>query len=809
MLKFSVIISVYNTEKMIRRTLDSAIEQTLPHDEYEIIAIDNQSTDAIHGILLEYGQKYPKLIKVVQCEKNSAVPAVPGNLGIDEAQAQYITFMHSGDAFDSDFLEKGFKFAAPSDYDYILCKIANDQHFFKGDIGATNPMNDKFDFPLDILGKIVKRKTLNDFGVRFNPKYHNKREQFFCLQCICSFKSVGIMADKEYAFPARVDSVSDEFCQISNADGLYNEEMEFAGDCLSTIMITENLPNDEKMKACAMIVGNLLSLLFLFDWLKYLEANNKTHQERFKHLAALVNNKMPVEADKSCCPELWLTLFALRNNDFQALIKYTNHTQDIKNQNDTLLLDLQKRMIHLEEKAIYLPLDLKLLKINRNEKQFSKLTLYRKNGLVDFLLYIKAFIEDFIILLSVKDTSCKRNEREDVEYFIFNYLGLKIKMNEIFRSSYIAVLDGGDVIYENSSGEDATEPLAFKYKAHNITVFEVVSGGFNSGNISSIKVNGHSYAMNKRGINMVVYHKEANQVVDSICFDGFGGKKFRRADHKFLSVIFNADDFGFTGAINRAIINCFKAGTVLSTSIMANSPAYGEAVALALENPLLGVGIHLNITHFKPLLNKNISSLIDRDGNFIRNTGFGARKLSEIKAEWTCQIEKALLSGISLTHLDSHHHMHLKPELVEIAIDLAKNYNLPMRVMKKMDNPPSPYAFCPTSSIGDFSKLKDSIIAFKNDQIKIVEYGCHPSIIDHDYLIYENWSQPRICDYINLYINSKDLIEFCRNNDILITNYKLFKGWPGELIEHERLINRGIKRVGFLKKIKQMVFKGI
>ena len=68
-------------------------------------------------------------------------------------------------------------------------------------------------------------------------------------------------------------------------------------------------------------------------------------------------------------------------------------------------------------------------------------------------------------------------------------------------------------------------------------------------------------------------------------------------------VIVNADDFGQSVNVNRAIIDCFQKGLISSTTIMANMPAFDDAVDLAIENGFhQTVGVHLNLTDGEPLV---------------------------------------------------------------------------------------------------------------------------------------------------------------------------------------------------------------
>ncbi len=93
-LKLSIIIPVYNTEKYVGECLDSCLEQDIPRNEYEIICVDDGSTDGSLKILTEYSEKYSNIH--VYSQKNQGVSAAR-NTGIDIAQGKYIWFVDSDD----------------------------------------------------------------------------------------------------------------------------------------------------------------------------------------------------------------------------------------------------------------------------------------------------------------------------------------------------------------------------------------------------------------------------------------------------------------------------------------------------------------------------------------------------------------------------------------------------------------------------------------------------------------------------------------------------------------------------------------
>lgn len=148
-------------------------------------------------------------------------------------------------------------------------------------------------------------------------------------------------------------------------------------------------------------------------------------------------------------------------------------------------------------------------------------------------------------------------------------------------------------------------------------------------------------------------------------------------------LIVNADDFGLHSAVNQGIIEGYHKGCLRSTSLIVAGMAAEEAVALAHDNPGLGVGVHLTLVAERPVLPpERIPSLIGTNGYllpdhvaFIRRYVSGGICKDELRAECEAQILLAQKFGICPTHLDSHQHLHVLPGVVKIIVDLAQKYN--------------------------------------------------------------------------------------------------------------------------------------
>ncbi len=133
-------------------------------------------------------------------------------------------------------------------------------------------------------------------------------------------------------------------------------------------------------------------------------------------------------------------------------------------------------------------------------------------------------------------------------------------------------------------------------------------------------------------------------------------------------LIVNADDFGLTSGVNRAIVELHAAGLVTSTSLMARAGAADEAIELSRATPSLGVGCHVVLVDGEPVLSPGkIPSLVDgRTGHFVNSlTAFllrlfaGRIRADEIEAEAAAQIAYLQQRGVRLTHIDTHKHAHI------------------------------------------------------------------------------------------------------------------------------------------------------
>ena len=147
-------------------------------------------------------------------------------------------------------------------------------------------------------------------------------------------------------------------------------------------------------------------------------------------------------------------------------------------------------------------------------------------------------------------------------------------------------------------------------------------------------------------------------------------------------LIINADDFGLTQGVNRAIIEGCTKGIVTSATIMANGTAFQGAADSAKSLPRLGTGCHVVLLDGMAVAS-GLHTLTNGRGHFRNSLKEFARAAwqkkiasSEVQREAEAQIRKIQLSGITLTHVDSHKHTHIFPQILRPVLRAAKAHGI-------------------------------------------------------------------------------------------------------------------------------------
>ena len=145
-------------------------------------------------------------------------------------------------------------------------------------------------------------------------------------------------------------------------------------------------------------------------------------------------------------------------------------------------------------------------------------------------------------------------------------------------------------------------------------------------------------------------------------------------------LIVNADDFGLTPGVNRGILRAFKDGIVTSASLLVTGSAFEDAVALARLNPELDIGLHLALVEERAVLGREVlPTLVDEtgrlpstSGEFFRRAFLGRINWDEVEREIAAQIARFQKTGLRMSHLNSHQHLHMFPPVFQIVRRLTR-----------------------------------------------------------------------------------------------------------------------------------------
>lgn len=150
------------------------------------------------------------------------------------------------------------------------------------------------------------------------------------------------------------------------------------------------------------------------------------------------------------------------------------------------------------------------------------------------------------------------------------------------------------------------------------------------------------------------------------------------------NILINADDFGRHALINEAVAKAVETGMLRSATLMPGGAVFDDAVSVARTHPALGVGVHLTLVNGNPVCDpKDIPTLVDETGHFYDNHGIFVKRYltgkvsrEDISRELFAQVRKMEKTGLALTHIDSHQHMHMLPGVIDIALSAASAIGL-------------------------------------------------------------------------------------------------------------------------------------
>jgi predicted glycoside hydrolase/deacetylase ChbG (UPF0249 family) len=248
-------------------------------------------------------------------------------------------------------------------------------------------------------------------------------------------------------------------------------------------------------------------------------------------------------------------------------------------------------------------------------------------------------------------------------------------------------------------------------------------------------------------------------------------------------LIITADDLGLAKSINEGIAKACLEGVVSSVSVIPTGEAFDDALKVIKELELKEVGAHLALTETKPLLNS--SKFYKNHNQFLKSVLFKEAAPDMIRKELKAQLELLKTSGAKITHINSHEHIHMMPEVLNIFISLAKEFNVPALGYPRGDRPVRPFnindiykksilsyfskkttelfrnsgLFYTDQFLGllDAGKLKEDILIEMLSGLKdgVTELVCHPGFLS-----------PEVVDRYKWHINAEEEL-------FVLTSYRI------------------------------------
>jgi hypothetical protein len=244
-------------------------------------------------------------------------------------------------------------------------------------------------------------------------------------------------------------------------------------------------------------------------------------------------------------------------------------------------------------------------------------------------------------------------------------------------------------------------------------------------------------------------------------------------------LIVTADDFNLSEGVSRGILEAHEHGIVTGTSVLVNVGELRQAAAILASTPELGVGLHLNITRGRPLAQpQTVAELLGSDGQFLGAPQALPRQLrhTAVQAEFEAQVdsfERAF--GRLPQHLDTHHHVHQYPVVLDVLLDLAAALKLHVRSLDShmhgavtMRGVRSPERFLGDAGDEPYWTLARLLSTVQGLEPGITELMCHPGYFD-DAIAYSRYGRQR--DVERLALCAREVVDALRHGGIQLVTY--------------------------------------
>ncbi len=262
-------------------------------------------------------------------------------------------------------------------------------------------------------------------------------------------------------------------------------------------------------------------------------------------------------------------------------------------------------------------------------------------------------------------------------------------------------------------------------------------------------------------------------------------------------LIVTADDMGLVESINEGIAKACRDGLVSSVSVRPTGEAFADALKVIKDLGLKEIGAHLSLTETKPLLNS--SKFYKNHNRFFKDIFLGETDLGSLRKELKAQLELLKTAGLKITHINSHEHIHMIPEILNIFISLAREFNIPALRYPRRDRPmrlfnirdlykKSILSYFSAKTAGlfkssgllytdhflgllDAGKLKEDILIEMLGGLKdgVTELVCHPGFLSAE--VVDDYKWHKNCEEELFVLTDSRVKNAIKNNEIRLITY--------------------------------------
>lgn len=197
----SVIIPVYNRRKQLEHCLSSIAKNTLSQDKYEVIVVDDCSTDDTQEFIKNY--KDISNYRYILRDTNSGTASVPRNEGIQKAIGKYIYFIDSDDYITEKALEDGLNFAIENNSDLVCLSYFSDgrsvaSSMYKSTLKKVELEKSTLINNLGAINKLINRDIINKYNINFPEHIKVGEDTLFMIKCYTIAQKISILIGKYY-----------------------------------------------------------------------------------------------------------------------------------------------------------------------------------------------------------------------------------------------------------------------------------------------------------------------------------------------------------------------------------------------------------------------------------------------------------------------------------------------------------------------------------------------------------------------------------------------------------------------------------